>query len=261
VGIQVDSFLKIKVRGEIYIKKPIIGILANVLIEEGGRFPGMTRAAVSHDYVQAIIRGGGIPLLLPVISDEEDIRGQIEQLDGLLLSGGYDISPLQYGEEPHQEIDATFPEIDYHHIMSARIAAELEKPILGICRGLQVINVAFGGTLYQDLSQFSNTCLRHFQKGQRHVPSHSVEIIKDTVLSRILGQDSVVTNSFHHQSAKDIAPGFTVNAKAKDGIIEGIEKIDGVFIVGVQWHPEMMADKSPEMLPLFREFISVAGKK
>lgn len=247
-------------RGESYMKKPIIGILANVLVTEGGLFPGMTRESVSHDYVQAVIMAGGIPVLLPVISGEENIRGQIEKVDGILLSGGYDINPLKYGEEPYQEIDATFPEIDDHHLMSARIAVELGKPMLGICRGLQVINVAFGGTLYQDLSHFSSNCLKHFQKGQRHVPSHTVELMQDTVLARILGEDAVVTNSFHHQSAKDIAPGFRVNAKAKDGIIEGIEKMDKTFILAVQWHPEMMADKSPEMLPIFRELISAAEK-
>ena len=247
-------------RGEIYIRKPIIGILANVLVTESGLFPGMKREAVSHDYVQAVIMAGGIPLLIPVISGEENIRGQIAQVDGILLSGGYDINPLRYGEEPSKEIDATFPEIDEHHLMSARIAAELGKPMLGICRGLQVINVAFGGTLYQDLFHFSSDCLRHFQKGERHVPTHTVELVQSTVLRRIFQQDSVVTNSFHHQSAKDIAPGFVINARAKDGIIEGIEKMDESFILAVQWHPEMMADKSSEMLPIFRELISAAEK-
>ena len=241
------------------MKKPIIGIVSNVLIMEGGMFPGITRDYVNHDYVQAITMAGGIPVLLPVIGDAEDIKRQIEKVDGILLSGGYDINPLQYGEEPSQEIDATFPHIDDHHIMSARIAAELGKPMLGICRGLQVINVAFGGTIYQDLSHFSTDCLRHVQKGHRHVPTHTVELVQDTMLATIFGQETVITNSFHHQSAKGIAPGFTVNARTKDGVVEGIEKMDQSFILAVQWHPEMMADQSPEMLPVFQKLISAAN--
>jgi putative glutamine amidotransferase len=242
------------------IKKPIIGILVNMLITENGLFPGMKRAAISHDYVQAIVRAGGVPVLLPVVNDEESIKGQVGQVDGILLSGGYDVNPLLYGEEPFRDLDAIFPEVDEHHILSVKIAAALGKPMLGICRGLQVLNVAFGGTLYQDIAQFSGNCLKHFQKGQRHVPSHTVELIQDTVLSKIFAKDSIVTNSFHHQSVKDIAPGFVVNAKARDGIIEGIEKKAGTFILGVQWHPEMMADQFPDMLLVFKAFVDAAKK-
>jgi putative glutamine amidotransferase len=231
-----------------------------MLVVENGLFPGMKRAVVSHDYVQAIMMVGGIPLLLPVVDDEGSIKGQVEQVDGVLLSGGYDINPLLYGEEPFRELDAVFPEVDEHHILSVKIAAALGKPMLGICRGLQVLNVAFGGTLHQDITQYSCNCLKHFQKGQRHVPSHTVELIPNTVLSKIFAKDFIVTNSFHHQSVKDIAPGFVLNARARDGIIEGIEKEEGAFIVGVQWHPEMMATQSSEMLPLFKEFVDAANK-
>ncbi len=248
-------------REEIVIKKPIIGILVSILFLEDGLFSGMKKAVVSHDYVQAIVSAGGVPLLLPAIDDEESIKAQLKQVDGLLLSGGYDINPLLYGEEPLRELDTIFTEMDDHHIRSANIAAALGKPILGICRGLQVLNVAFGGTLYQDIAaQCSSKCLKHFQKGERHVPTHTVELIRNTVLSQIFPKDSIVTNSFHHQSVKEIAPGFIVNARAKDGIVEGIEKREGSFIVGVQWHPEMMITQSPDMLPLFRAFVEAAKK-
>lgn len=243
------------------IKKPIIGILVSILFLEDGLFSGMKKAVVSHDYIQAIVSAEGVPLLLPAINDEEDITEQIKQVDGILLSGGYDINPLLYDEEPLRELDTIFPEMDEHHIRVVNIAAALGKPILGICRGLQVINVAFGGTLYQDIAaQYSSKCLKHFQKGERYVPSHTVELTQNTVLSQIFSKDSIVTNSFHHQSVKEIAPGFIVNARAKDGIVEGIEKREGAFIVGVQWHPEMMVAQSADMLPLFRAFVEAAKK-
>ena len=235
----------------------MIGIAANLLLVEGGLFPGLDRTYVNHDYVKAVELAGGIPLLLPVIQEEADIRRQLDTVDGVLLTGGYDVNPLCYGEDPHKDLGFIFPEVDDHQLLAARVAVETGKPVLGICRGMQVMNVAFGGTLYQDVSQLP-TEVKHFQKAQRHVPSHGVNIVKDTILHNVFGNDKILINSFHHQAVKSVAPEFRVSAKAADGIIEAIEKNGERFAVGVQWHPEMMAQKHPAMLNLFRHFVMEA---
>ncbi len=249
--------LKSAKRSVISIKKAMIGILANLLIPEG-RVPANERTYVNHEYVKAITQAGGVPLLLPVIGDKQDIEQQIALVDGVLLTGGYDINPLQYGEEPRKELGEIFPEVDEHQLAAVRIAAKLEKPMLGICRGLQVLNVALGGTLYQDLSQLANSNIKHFQQAQRYVPSHTVDIIPNTRLAQLFESQSIVTNSFHHQSVKVIAPELIVSARTRDGVVEGLEKAAGYFILAVQWHPEMMVDHYPAMLTVFREFVGAA---
>jgi len=231
-----------------------------MLITESGFFPGMERAYINQEYVRAITLAGAVPLLLPVINDEEAIMKQLERVDGVLLSGGYDINPLHYGEEPHRQLDFIFPEVDEHQLAAARITMALKKPMFGICRGMQIINVAFGGTLYQDVSQISEKHLKHFQKSRMYAAGHSVDISEDSILHKVFGQTSIVTNSFHHQAVKDIAPGFIVNARARDDVIEGLEKPGRVFVLGVQWHPEMMVDKHANMLDLFRAFIREVEK-
>jgi putative glutamine amidotransferase len=223
-------------------------------------FPGMERAYVNYDYVQAITMAGAVPILLPVISDEQSIRKQIELVDGLLLSGGCDINPLCYNEEPCKELGFILPEVDEHQLAIVRIATELGKPMLGICRGIQILNVAFGGTLYQDVLQVPTT-IKHTQRTQRHVPGHTVNIVQDTIMSSIFNKTAILTNSFHHQAVKNVAPGFIVNARSEDGVIEGIERPGDVFTLGVQWHPEMMAGKYPDMLKLFRKFIAATDLK
>jgi putative glutamine amidotransferase len=242
-------------------KKPVIGILANLFTMEAGLFPGQERAYVNHEYVTSIVKAHAVPILLPIIENSESIRKQVELVDGILLSGGYDVHPLFYGEEPHHRLEYVYPERDYYELQVVKIAEKLNKPILGICRGLQLLNVAFGGSLYQDLSQHEPASdIQHTQKAKMHVPSHTVDLVPHTKLQQIFDLPSIVTNSFHHQAVKKIAPGFIVNARAKDGIIEGIEKNhSSSFIVGVQWHPEMMTDKHPSMLKIFTAFITQAN--
>jgi putative glutamine amidotransferase len=229
-----------------------------MLIMEGGFFPGMERIYINHEYVRAIAMLDAIPLLIPLVQDISIIEAQISQIDGLLLSGGYDINPLCYDEEPTAELGFVVPELDEHQLTAARIADQLGKPMLGICRGLQIMNVAFGGTLYQDLATTSEPVIQHFQKTQMHAPGHTVNILPSTILENIFGRPSIITNSFHHQAVKDIAAGFIVNAQAKDGFIEGIERINGSFAVAVQWHPEMMIAHHPNMLNIFKRFVEEA---
>lgn len=241
------------------MKKPLIGIVGNKLINEGTIFPGYEKVYVSDDYIQAVHMAGGVPIILPLLSDADTIARQLEMLDGIVISGGYDVNPLVYGEEPAEKQEFICPERDNYDIKIIRMALELNKPILGICRGLQIINVALGGTLYQDLSQNSDCYIKHRQKSKPDVAGHTVETVKNTKIHKILG-NSILVNSFHHQAIKELAPGFVLSAMAKDGIIEAIEKEDG-FVVAVQWHPEMMIRKYPEMLEIFKILIKESMKE
>lgn len=242
------------------MKKTLIGIVGNLLIDQGGMFPGYERAYVNNDYVQSVKKAGGTPVILPIISDYETVKNQIEAMDSIIISGGFDVNPLIYGEEPSQKQGFLCPERDEYDLMVIKAAMELNKPILGICRGVQILNAALGGTLYQDLSQIEGCYIKHVQESKPDTAGHSVEIVKGTKLYSILGE-KIITNSFHHQAIKDLAPGFKVAARSKDGVIEAIEKDEG-FVIGIQWHPEMMAGKDNKlMLNIFKTFVEISSKE
>lgn len=244
------------------MKKPLIGIIGSILIENGGMFPGYEKAYVNNDYVISVVKAGGVPLIIPVINDEKLIEEQIKAADGIVVSGGFDVSPLTFGEEPHEKLGFIYPERDKFDICAIKKAYELKKPILGICRGHQIMNVAFGGSLYQDLSLIEGCYIKHVQDSKPGVLGHSVEIKKGTKLYDVYKKDSIVTNSFHHQAIKKVAKGFIVSALSKDGVIEGIEKEGEDFVVGVQFHPEMMtASGNEEIKKIFDKLIEKAREK
>ncbi len=238
------------------MKKPLIGITTgNQLITEG-ILCGTVRAGVSCDYIQAVCAVGGIPILLPVITDEQSIVIMLSYIDGLILSGGGDIDPGLYQEEPQLGLGNVSPERDLFEITASKYCIQQGKPVLGICRGIQIINVAFGGTLYQDILQQKNDyCLQHNQTSPKYVATHTVNIEKGSKLHQLIQKNSIRTNSFHHQAIKHIAPGFIVNSFTQDGIIEGLESQTSEFVLGVQWHPEMMALNHPNMLSIFNGLI------
>lgn len=237
-------------------KAIIIGITTNLMRIDTGSFFGRERAFVGRDYVNGVSAAGGVPILLPVIFDRPSMREQIDLVDGLILSGGQDVVPSLYGEEPSHLLESTYPERDAYEIEMARLAYERQIPIFGICRGLQLLNVAFGGTLYQDLSQHSKPQLQHSQKSQPHVGTHTVEVNAKTKLFKMVKQKTIQANSFHHQAVKGLAPGFIVNAKTKDDLIEGIEKEGSSFVLGVQWHPELMHETCSVAASLFQGFVN-----
>jgi putative glutamine amidotransferase len=241
-------------------KKPLIGIVVFKEKIDKGVSLGQQKACLNYGYIDAIQKVGGIPILLPIIEDQESIRQQIELMDGIILSGGEDVQPFLYGEEPHPQLGLFDPERDVYEMRLIEMACAQEKPILGICRGLQILNVAFGGTLYQDLPTQYASGLQHSQQAPTDLAAHSVEIIPSTILEAILERREVMINSMHHQAIKQLAPGFIENARAKDGVIEGIEKPDYPFLVAVQWHPERMIHRYPEMLQLFESFVAKAAE-
>lgn len=233
-------------------KKKKIGITANVFLSEGEDSAGLKFTGVFKDYTEAVVLGGGVPFILPPVEIKEDMLAQLSAIDLLIVSGGADVQPFLYGEAPSPLLEKMNPERDLYEMELVRLAYAQGIPIFGICRGLQVINVAFGGTLYQDISEFTeNTGLHRHPKSDQEA-THPVEIVENTLLYEILKEKTIVTNSYHHQGIKKLAPDLQVNAYAPDGFIEGIEKPGGSFLLALQWHPEMMVKHDALMLKLFR---------
>lgn len=235
------------------MKKPIIGITSSHEKENGLR--NYHRTTVSIDYTKGVIEGGGIPIVIPTTGDIEIIKEQLNLIDGLILSGGPDINPIYYGEDFKEKIGVISPERDDNEIKILKEFLKTEKPILGICRGHQLLNVYFGGTLYQDLSYFEMEPLKHRQDLYPELEIHNVAIEKNSILEKLYGE-SIRTNSFHHQAINKLGEGFKVIARSSDGIVEAIEKIDHKFCLGIQWHPEMMVARgNKDMIKIFKLLI------
>lgn len=229
--------------------KPVIGITTDVQ-QDGENI-------LKNTYVQAVIRAGGLPMIVPV-GLEQDVEQLIEMFDGLLLSGGNDINPMLFNEEPHEYLGVVSPSRDSSELELARRMLKTGKPILGICRGLQVLNVAVGGTLYQDLyKQNDSPILQHIQKAPNTHCSHYVQLDKGSLLESIAGSERIQVNSYHHQSLKEVPSDFKVTAVASDGIVEAIESTHEQFVLGVQWHPEALSAAGDAVsLRIFERFIS-----
>ncbi|WP_432354473.1 gamma-glutamyl-gamma-aminobutyrate hydrolase family protein [Sporosarcina sp. A2] len=193
---------------------------------------------LNSSYVQSITEAGGIPLLL-AMGMKNDVSVLVDRLDGLVLSGGFDINPLFYGEEPIQELGEIYPGRDDNEMELVRAFLQADKPVLGICRGHQVLNVVQGGTMYQDIhTQIEGNVLQHIQRARRDHLSHRVQILDDSKLSKIYGTSSILVNSYHHQAVKEVGDSLKVCGTSSDGIVEAIVSEKHNFVVGVQWHPE-----------------------
>lgn len=241
--------------------RPVIGISTNLMTIAEGPFTNLQRLAVNRGYTDSIEKAGGIPLLLPILSDRKAVDQMLGIVDALLFTGGQDVHPSYYSEEPHALLGETAKERDEHEIYLMQKVHSKNKPILAICRGLQLLNVAFGGTLYQDISQCSGSKPIHSQESEPHAGTHHVSLMPDTKLHTIFGKLSICINSFHHQAIRHLAPTFAVSATSEDGLIEGISKEDAHWVVGVQWHPETMTEAQPEMRKLFEAFVLAASAR
>ena len=228
-------------------------------VQDSGSFAGYKRAYVNKDYVDAVIKAGGVPLIIPFNTDKEVIISQVQVIDGLVLSGGHDVSPYNYGQEPSPLLGETFPERDDYEMLLLEEAKKRNLPILGICRGFQIINVAGGGTLHQDLSLIGKSVLKHNQVSKPTLKTHKIQIEENSIISEIFGKETMV-NSFHHQALDKVADDFKVVARASDGVVEAIQHKTYKFLVGVQWHPEMLAVECDEAKELFKRLIEEAKK-
>ena len=217
--------------------------------------------AQNQTYVEAVATTGGSPVLIPLNLDEGALRAIYERLDGLLLAGGGDLHPKHYGEAIHEKCGQSDEARDTVELTLTRWALAEGLPVLGLCRGIQVLNVAAGGALYQDIASQVPGSLKHHDLGPDHSRkylAHQVTVNSDSLMAAILGQRQVAVNSMHHQAVKDLAPRFMVVARAPDGLIEAIEDHDHPFALGVQWHPEELVEDAPPMRRLFEEFVSAA---
>ncbi|EUJ33435.1 glutamine amidotransferase, class-I [Listeria floridensis FSL S10-1187] len=240
--------------------KPIIGITGNELVKGADIFYGHRVTYTQQRYVDAIQKVGGLPLVIPV-GDAEAAKQAIGLVDGLLMTGGQDITPQFYREEPLPEIGNYFPPRDHSEIALIEESMKLGKPILAVCRGMQLVNVALGGSLYQDGSYVKESgLLQHLQRADDQLPSHTVEIDPESILATVHSVEKRV-NSLHHQYIKQVANQLEVTGRTKDGMVEAVEgKGTGNWLLGVQWHPELMYDKDPESEALFALFVEETKK-
>lgn len=233
-------------------QSPLIGITGNF---------GEKGCELAEGYYLSVLKAGGTPIVIPPHDDKEALLTLLEDLDGILFSGGGDINPLLLGEEPIPELHSICPKRDEPELFLALEAFHRQIPILGICRGIQVMAAALGGKVYQDIYvQSEGAKLKHSQDMPRHCTSHSVSIKEGSLLASIFeGKQTLAVNSFHHQAVSDAGPHMQVSALSPDGIIEAIESTEHKSLLGVQWHPEcFILNNDESMLPIFRWFVGEA---
>ncbi len=236
--------------------RPLIGISVSHLQDP-------PRHQVPSTYIRAVLDGGGLPLMLPIIEEAQLAGAILDRLDGLLLSGGVDIDPRLYGQQPEPGLGAVCPQRDLADLAYCRYALDRGIPVLGICRGIQVIAVAAGGSLIQDLNSLAGAVLKHRQDAPSWHPCHEVDLEPDRVTHRLLGSpesNRLPVNSLHHQAVDRVPDGYVVTARScADGVIEGVEIArPDRFVVGVQWHPEAMVWRHTAQLGLFSGLVEAA---
>jgi len=244
-------------------RPPLIGITA-----DSSEFEASGSAAsqellflLPHRYCQAIQSAGGLPIIIPNSPSRTQIRCLLQRIDGLLVSGGnFDIHPRYFDEQPLDKLGNIKSARTYSELESIDIALRQDLPILGICGGAQAINVALGGSLYQDIATQLPNAQQHQQPARKHCGGHLIELQPGTLLHRILKRRTLEVNTTHHQAIRKLGKGLVINATAPDGLVEGIESTDHAFVLGVQWHPEVLARKILLQRKIFSSFISACQR-
>ncbi|MDB4899444.1 MAG: glutamine amidotransferase class-I family protein [Gemmatimonadetes bacterium] len=244
--------------------RPVIGIPTQTLQSLGGVSADIPASWVmSQRYILTLTQAGAIPWMIPLV-DEATLHDIYESLDGVFLPGGADIDPLSYGKGPHPLCDKTDPERDRVELSLAKWAMAEAKPVLGVCRGMQLINVAAGGTLYQDLKEQLPGSIKHDyfpfsgQSFSRDFLAHPVEVAPHTRLARLFGAGKLQVNSMHHQGVRELGRGLRETAISPDGLVEGIETTSDAYIFAVQWHPEALTDNDRRARAMFSDFVEAA---
>ena len=249
--------------------KPIIAITANYSTNDSIGTTAKIGARkqewqlLADDYIYSIEKAGGIPIILPVVDDVETLKPLLAKVDGLLISGGSDIDPKYYGQYMRSELGNIMPKRDKLEIELVRYALyETNIPILGICRGCQLLNVVSGGTLHQDMSYQENILMNHAcLQSPKYYPVHSVQVDVRSKMAEIYESDTVDVNSYHHQAIDELGSGFKISMRAPDNTCEAIELPGERFVMAVQWHPEMMTEHDSKYLNIFEAFIKSCQKE
>jgi putative glutamine amidotransferase len=238
---------------------PIIGVTSNYASPKEGKFGTVS---VGESYLQAVLRAGGLPVIVPAGLSHEDLQALLARLDGLLLTGGGDIAPQRFNGRPHPRVYEIDQRRDDLEILLVQMAAESGMPFLGICRGIQVINVALGGSLFTDISDQLTDSLRHdwYPDIPRDYLAHAISVAPGSRLAGILGGDAFEVNSLHHQGVERLAPGLQAVAYAPDHLIEGVELPGHPFGLGVQWHPEWLQEHAPQR-QLFQALVEASSQE
>jgi putative glutamine amidotransferase len=234
---------------------PLVG-LPTLAIPRGPKPP---RFGINQSYVRALVAAGCAPVLIPLLDDDDRLRAIYERLDGIVFAGGVDVAPQEYGEEPIGDLNVVEAERDRTELTLARWAYADDLPTLGICRGQQVLNVALGGSLWQDLRHQGVTSVDHSDADGRARSAfiHRVRLDPDSRLAQLIDETEIRVNSLHHQAVKTVAPKLKVTGTSDDGVIESLESDDRRFLIAVQWHPEEL-DDLPWVRRLFAGFAHAA---
>lgn len=242
---------------------PLIGITADVFEPSASR--GEFREPIlflAERYCRAVEAAGGIALILPANALGKKLHRLLDRLDGVVISGGnFDIHPSYFGEKPIRQLGAIKAERTEFELQLIAAALKRDLPVLGICGGAQAINVALGGSLYQDIAAQLPHAGQHQKGAKKHLGGHRVRVQPGTRLYDIVQKGSIEVNTTHHQSVKTLGRNLVINAVAGDGVVEGIESTRHRFVLGVQWHPEVLALRQPLQRRIFSSFIAACGSR
>lgn len=242
---------------------PLIGVTADLsgVPAKGTHAAQEIALFLPQRYCRAIQEVGGIPLILPPIASRNGLRRILQGLDAILISGGnFDIHPSYYGEKPIRALGLIKEERTEFELELVDLALKQNLPLLGICGGAQAINVALGGSLYQDIATQVPNATKHEQGAKSDKGGHPIRIHPGTRLRQIVQRQTMEVNTTHHQAVRKVGKGLAINATAEDGLIEGLESSNHPFVLGVQWHPEILAHKDPPERKIFSSFIAAARR-